>query len=494
MIDARTENAAYRAILKDTLETEFLAFVRYFHPVVEGSDSEFIISSHHLAIVDSLMAMYRGELTDDHIHLLVNMPPRYGKTLLMCYFVAWLFARHPRQKVMHLSCSDSLVVDNTKLIKKVMKSVEYQTLWPTNFTQDLENNFILEAGGYMYSSSTGGEVIGKGCGSTDDKEWGGFLWIDDPLKPGDATSDTVRKKVNKLVAWAIRTRRNNPRKTPCVMVMQRLHDADPTGFVLDTEDGSKWEHLKMKALQDNGSALWPMKHTVDELEQMRKDDKWEFFSQYQQEPVPDEGDYFVESDARFYAKVPEGLEYYICSDIGLSAGKGDFTEHAVLGVDAKDNVYIVDWWSGQVDDYDVVESLVTMIKRYRPRFTGHEAGPTFKAIEGSLKRKLMDERCYVPIEVTPAAGKKDAKASTFQALWRANKVYLPTKQRWADDLLAQMLRFPTGKYDDKVDALSIFGRLLNKVRPATESKAKRERSHLRVVGDQGKSRLGWMAT
>jgi predicted phage terminase large subunit-like protein len=485
------EKELYMAVMRDTLEAEFLAFLVYFFRIIEKS--EFLLNHHHEAIVDALMKMYRGELGEEEMHLLINLPPRYGKTAVMCYFVAWLFARHPRQMVMHLSCSDSLVVDNTKLIKRIMKSEEYQTLWARNFVSDLENNFVLETGGYMYSSSTGGEVIGKGCGATDDTEWGGFLWIDDPLKPKDAVSETVRNSVNSLVDWAIRTRRNNPRKTPCVMVMQRLHDNDPAGFVLKSETSDRWHLLKMKAL-DNGVALWPHKHTVEDLERERISDKWMFSSQYQQEPVPDEGEYFQEHDARYYSRMPEGLEYYICSDIALSAGKGDFTEHGVFGVDAKDNVYIVDWWSGQVDDVDVVESLVGLIKKWRPRFIGNESGPTWKAVEGSLKKKMMDERCYVSMEVVPAgAGDKTVKASQFQGLWRFNKIYLPTKVKWADDLLYQMLRFPKGAYDDKVDALGVFGRLLDKVKGGSskDSEKTKGRGHLRVVNN-GNKRYGWM--
>jgi predicted phage terminase large subunit-like protein len=465
------EAAAYKVVLRDTLENDLLIFLRYFYPLIEGVGNEFIISHHHEAIVSNLLAMYRGELPDEKIHLMINMPPRYGKTIIMCYFIAWLFAKHPRQKVMHLSCSDSLVIDNMKLIVKIMKTDEYQALWPSEFISNLEHNFVLKEGGYMYGSSTGGEVIGKGCGSTQDDAWGGLLWIDDPLKPGDALSETLRNKVNTLCGWAIRTRRNNPRATPCVMVMQRLHDSDPAGYVMASESQDKWKLLKMKAVQDDGSALWPFKHSVEELEKERLNDRWMFSSQYQQEPVPEEGDYFKEVDARYYSRLPENLEYYICSDIALSAGKGDFTEHGVFGVDADNNVYIADWWSGQVDDVNVVESLVDLIKRYRPRFSGNEAGPTWKAIEGSLKKRLIEEKCYVPLEVVSAAGDKGTKASTFQGLWRFNKVYLPVKKKWADELLYQMLRFPKGKFDDKVDALSIFGRLIDKVRGGKKTPA-----------------------
>jgi predicted phage terminase large subunit-like protein len=186
------------------------------------------------------------------------------------------------------------------------------------------------------------------------------------------------------------------------------------------------------------------------------------------------------------------LNYYICSDIALSVGKGDYTEHAVIGVDSKDNVFIADWWSGQVDDSDVVDSLVGLVKRWRPKFIGNEGGPTWKAIEGSLMKKLREERCYVSCEVVSAKGQKDEKANAFQGLWRHNKVYLPVKSGWAVEVLGQMKRFPKGSHDDKVDALSVFGRLIDKVRggSGTIQEKKENRHGLRVVG--GGKPYGWM--
>ena len=484
------KSAAFRVVLRDRLETDFCAFVAFFHREMTGED--FIFSKHHFMIVDCLMDLYQGRLPEQKKHLLINMPPRYGKTRLMIYFVAWLFAKHPKQKVMHLSCSDSLVIENSKEILRILRNEKFQVMWPTSFRQELEHDWILEEGGSFYASSTGGQVIGKGCGLTTTGEWGGFMWIDDPLKPADANSETVRNNVNSLCGWAIRTRRNS-RETPVVMVMQRLHDMDTTGYILEGETASQYHMLKMAAIQPDGTALWPYKHTVEELDTERKNDKWMFAAQYQQDPVPDDGEYFSESDARFYSKVPDGLAVYISSDIALSEGKGDFTEHAVLGVDSKDNIYIIDWWSGQVDDVAVVDSLVDLVKRYRPKFIINESGPTWKAIEGSLTKRLRDERCYVHMEVVSAnAGDKTVKARGIQGLWRHNKVYLPIKIRWADELLGQMKRFPKGKYDDKVDALANFGRCIDKIRGGEAAPEKEENKHGLYVVQGGAKPYGWM--
>ena len=487
-------NSAFRVVLRDRLETDLLAFVCYFHREMEGED--FIVGDHHRIIVDELLAMYQGRLPEDKQHLMINMPPRYGKTQLMIYFVAWLFAKHPKQKVMHLSCSDALVIENSKKILKVLRNEKYQALWPTSFERELENDWALNAGGQFYAASTGGQVIGKGCGLTTTGEWGGFMWIDDPLKPADANSDTVRGNVNALCGWAVRTRRNS-RETPCVMVMQRLHDQDTTGFIMGGQTAKQWRMLSLPALKD-GKALWPYKHTVEELQIERMNDKWLFAAQYQQDPVPEDGEYFSEADARYYSKLPEGLNYYISSDIALSEGKGDFTEHAVFGVDAKDNIYIVDWWSGQVNDVDVVESLVGLVKRWRPKFIVNEAGPTWKAIEGSLTRALRDAKCYVSMEVVSAVGKKDEKARAIQGLWRHNMVYIPTRLQWADELLGQMKRFPKGKFDDKVDALANFGRIRDKVgknhhvRKGAEETGDENVMYLSGHGRQSNKAGGWM--
>lgn len=87
--------------------------------------------------------------------------------------------------------------------------------------------------------------------------------------------------------------RVNSRKTPIIVVMQRLHEEETTGFLLSGATGEKWTHLELPALRENEAcelvALWPFKHTVAELVVMRDAAPYMFCGQYQQRPTPETG-------------------------------------------------------------------------------------------------------------------------------------------------------------------------------------------------------------
>jgi len=106
-----------------------------------------------------------------------------------------------------------------------------------------------------------GPVTGFGAGLGEDTEgFGGALIIDDPLKPDDAESDLELDNANRRINSTIKTRLNNPKATPIILIMQRLHDKDPAGFCLDGGTGETWEHLKIPVLRENGKPLWPFRH------------------------------------------------------------------------------------------------------------------------------------------------------------------------------------------------------------------------------------------
>jgi hypothetical protein len=111
-------------------------------------------------------------------------------------------------------------------------------------------------------------------------KFGGAIVIDDPIKPEDAKSLTVRSKVNERFDSTIRSRVNS-RRTPIVLVMQRVNEEDLSGYLLDgVED---WDVLSLPALKNDGTALWPFKHTVEELILLKNLNPSVFYFQYQQE-------------------------------------------------------------------------------------------------------------------------------------------------------------------------------------------------------------------
>jgi len=140
-------------------------------------------------------------------------------------FIAWSLAKNPKAKFIHLSYSDALALDNSSLTKEYVQSDSFQSLWPIELKKDSQSNkkWYTNSGGGVYATASGGAITGFGAGS------GGAIIIDDPLKPDDAVSEVKRSFINNRYNTTIRSRVNS-RDVPIILIMQRLHEEDLSGF------------------------------------------------------------------------------------------------------------------------------------------------------------------------------------------------------------------------------------------------------------------------
>ena len=156
------------------------------------------------------------------------------------------------------------------------------------------------------------------------------------------------------------------------------------------------------------------------------------------------------------------MRIYGASDYAVTEGGGDFTEMAIAGVDPNDDLYFLDWWSGQTKADVWIERQLDLCKQWKPMMWGAEAGPIRRSVEPFLNKRIRERREYVRLEWMPTVADKPTMCRSFQARTEQRKVFLPKKD-WAYDLVAQLIRFPKGKYDDKVDVCGLFGRMLDKM-------------------------------
>lgn len=215
------------------------------------------------------------------------------------------------------------------------------------------------------------------------------------------------------------------------------------------------------ATDDGTSSGKPVLFSQAYLDEKKKAGIYDFSCQYLCDPIPDDNAYFSKDDFLWYDEPPERLSIYGASDYAVTEGGGDFTEHGVAGVDNDDNLYILDWWSGQTKADAWIEKQLNLVKRWKPLLWANESGPIRRAVEPFLTKRIRERRDYIRLIWLPTIGDKAARARSFQARAASGKVYLPKNKDWATDLYNQLLRFPKGKYDDKVDVCAIFGRILD---------------------------------
>lgn len=306
-----------------------LFHTRFFFKTMYGR--KFVVNEHHKIICDALDLIFRGEINK----IILNIAPRYSKTeIAVKNFISAGLALNPASKYIHLSYSDDLALDNSEGIKAITTTDEYMLMYPNveiKKGSDSKKKWYTTQGGGVYATSTAGQVTGFGAGQIDEEiediaddflpeynpySFGGALVIDDAIKPEDAYSDLKRQKINHRWETTIKNRVNS-RNTPIVVMGQRTHPNDISGYLMETDgythnleeakkDRTKWYVISLPALIDIGKpterALWPFKHTVKELKKMRDADSQVFDTQYQQDPQPLEG--LMYSEFRTYIQIP----------------------------------------------------------------------------------------------------------------------------------------------------------------------------------------------
>ena len=240
-----------------------------------------------------------------------------------------------------------------------------------------------------------------------------------------------------------------------------------------------------------GERLWPEWFTPEQVAEAKLNVRsWNAL--YQQDPVPEDGDYFKLAWFQDYEKLPGSIAVYGASDYAVTDGGGDYTEHGIFGVDAWNNLYVLDWWRGQKTSDVWIEQQCDMVRRWEPVCWFAEAGVIKSSVGPYLRRRLEERRAWVRIEALPSVHNKATRCRSFQALAASSKVFLPGVAGWKAELLGQLTRFPAGKYDDGVDVCSLVGRGLEKVAPPRLSREPVPERPRPMPQEEG-SPTSWMA-
>jgi predicted phage terminase large subunit-like protein len=193
---------------------------------------------------------------------------------------------------------------------------------------------------------------------------------------------------------------------------------------------------------------------------------------YQQEPVPDTGNYFKREWLLPVDVVPpkESLRLYGGSDYAVTGGGGDYTVHGVLGLDSDGNPWMVDVWRKQASSDDWVEALCDLVIKWKPMGWAEETGQIKSGVGPFLEREMRARKAYVAREQFPTRGDKAVRAQSFRGLVATRGLRIPANAPWRGEFESELLRFPAGVHDDIVDCLGLIGQLLDTMIDATPPK------------------------
>lgn len=300
--------------IRQVIFNDTLFATRFFFASETGQ--KFNVGEHHKTIAQAFDEVFEGKTR----FLIINLPPRYSKTEMKKSFVKKGLAMNPASKYILTSYSANLALDDSEKIKDAVMSDWYMNLFPeVQIKRDAKakQKWYTTAGGGIYATSSCGQITGFGAGvvqteeadilaflngddfepedkpkedeqtSDPKRKFGGAIIIDDPLKVIDADSPIMRQKVIDIFEGTIRSRVND-RNTPIIVIMQRLHKDDLCGYLQRPEEKYDWKVISLPAIvtEEDGTerALYPFKHSLEELRTMREQNKYVFETQYQQNP------------------------------------------------------------------------------------------------------------------------------------------------------------------------------------------------------------------
>lgn len=416
---------------------------------------------HHKLVCDALMRVFRGECK----RLIINIPPRYSKTeLAVINFIAWCLGKVPDCEFIHVSYSAQLAVNNSTQIRSMAQHEAYREIFPeVELASEAGHHWKTSQGGVMYATGTGGTITGFGAGKHRDG-FGGAIIIDDPHKADEAKSDVIRKGVTDWFQNTLESRKNSP-DTPIIVIMQRLHESDLAGWLLGDRgkdmngppvpggNGEVWEHLCLSAWNDDGTPLWPQKHSAEDLRRMEKANPYVFAGQYRQRPAPPEGGIIKPDMMPIVDAIPAGVvEWCRGWDLG-STVDGDYTAGVKIGRLADGRYIIADAKRDQLGP-DQRDALIKntadgdgrgRVKQSLPQDPG-QAG---KSQVLAFAKLLAGHN----VHFSPESGDKVVRADPLAAQINVGNVVL-LRGPWNDAFKDEGRLFPNGSYDDQVDAAS----------------------------------------
>lgn len=457
-MSARITDAAKRLAAIGWAREDLYEFSRWMF--LERKGFKWQRARHHQLICDALMRVYRGECK----RLIINIPPRYSKTeLAVVNFIAWCFGKAPDCEFIHTSYSTPLAVNNSAQVRDMVQHEAYRDIFPeTELATDAGHHWKTTKGGVMYATGSGGTITGFGAGKIRDG-FSGAIIIDDPHKADEANSDTIRGGVIEWFKNTLESRVNSP-DTPIIVIMQRLHESDLAGWLLGDRgkdcmgppvaggNGEVWDHLRLSAWNDDGTPLWPEKHSADELRRMEKAKPYVFAGQYRQRPAPPDGGVIKPDMMAIVDTMPPNVVDWCRGwDLGASEG-GDYTSGGKVGR-LSDGRYIIANVVREQFATDQRDALIkttaqndgAMLKQSIPQDPG-QAG---KSQVLAFAKLLAGHN----VHFSPESGDKVVRATPLASQINAGNV-LMLKGAWNEPFKDECRLFPNGKFDDQVDSVS----------------------------------------
>lgn len=335
------------------LLTSFKAFIRFIHFAMRGE--EFKFQPFHDEIINAYEDIVFGR--NDKPNLAICISPRSGKSTIAKYSVAWGYALNRRSNFLVTSYAERLTNIFSGEIMDIIKNKYYQKLFNISISRDTASKDLwrIKDGGIFRAPPAQGTIIGFGAGIKGDG-FAGFILMDDFINPIFQNSDIEKKNSIELYRTAVKTRRNNLKKTPMIAIMQRVAQDDLIGYIKDNE-AEDWHFIEVPAIQVNPEtgeeySFWPEEYPIEILRRMRSQDAFGFAANYMQKPIPFGGAMIKDEWFKYYdvENPPNFYEIFMTADTAFKAKESsDYTAIGVWGHTPNGKLCLLDLYHRRVD-------------------------------------------------------------------------------------------------------------------------------------------------
>jgi predicted phage terminase large subunit-like protein len=149
----------------------------------------------------------------------------------------------------------------------------------------------------------------------------------------------------------------------------------------------------------------------------------------------------------------------------VSADRGDYTVHVVVGVDPNNRMFLLDLWRQQASSNVWIDAFCDLVIKWKPQFWAEEKTQITSGVGPFISSRAIERRAYTNREQFPTRGDKGIRAQSIRGRMELMGLHVPAGAEWLPDLRAELLAFPHGKHDDIVDALGLCGQLMDKFAP-----------------------------
>ncbi|MEP7315884.1 MAG: phage terminase large subunit, partial [Sphingomicrobium sp.] len=456
--DPRIEDPA--ALLRQLMHRDFRAFLRKAFASVAGGAT--LRWNWHLdAIAYELERVQRG----DNRNLVVTMPPRNLKSITISVaWVAWMLGQDPRLNFVCVSYSSELALKMARDCLHIMQSHWYRELFPHTIISSRRSavhDFETTRGGGRLATSVTGTLTGR---------WGDIIIVDDPIKPQEAYSKVTRDNVNDWFRVTLASRLDDKEKGAMVLVMQRLHQDDPAGHLIET---GQWHELSLPAIapetqvvplgsgriyhRREGEILHPARESFAALEILRsRMGSIDFNAQYNQRPVPVDGNVIKAEWLKTYGAgfdwARAGGKIVLSWDTASKDGPfSDWSVCIVAHVD-RSTIRILDVVRARMTFPELKAAAIRLARDYRAGAMLVEDAASGTQLIQTLRAE-QPSGVVLPIAIRPE-GDKESRLNGATGQIEAGQLLLPEDAHWLADFRSEILAFPNARHDDQADALS----------------------------------------